>query len=224
MNGRLALFDLDGTLVDSAPDIADAVGLALRTVGRTPPGEALVRDYIGNGAARLIHRALTGALEKDAEPALFEAAYAAFLEAYAERLFERSSLYPGVSDTLDRLTADGWAMAVVTNKPARFTVPLLARAGLAPYFGAVVSGDSLAEKKPHPAPLRHAAAGCGIDIGRGVMIGDSLADVNAAHGAGIPAICVDYGYARGADFDACGVHAVISSLRELPPLLGRLPA
>jgi len=216
----LALFDLDGTLVDSAPDIADAVDRALTACGRAPIGEALVRDYIGNGASRLIHRALTGVRDRDADTTLHAEAFDAFLGFYQERLCVRTRVYDGVPDVLSTLAADGWRLGCITNKPGRFTVPLLAALELDHHFGIVLSSDSLPRKKPDPEPLLHAAATLGIGLADTVMIGDSAADLDAAAAAGVAAICVSYGYAGELDPRTRGV-PVIDHMRELLPLLAR---
>ncbi len=222
MKISLALFDLDGTLVDSAPDLAAALDDALLSAGRAPLGLVQVRDYIGHGAARLVHRALTAATEGDADQALFEPVYADFLSNYATRVFDRSSVYPGVAETLGVLREQGWTLACITNKPARFTAPLLAAAGLDRHFAVTVSGDTLATSKPHPGPLLHAAERCGAVPARSVMVGDSLTDLNAAARAGMAAVAVDYGYAGGVDLAAHGARAVISAMSELPSVLNSI--
>ncbi|MGE0486656.1 MAG: phosphoglycolate phosphatase [Gammaproteobacteria bacterium] len=219
---RAVLFDLDGTLVDSAPDIAAAVDEVLTAHGHAAIGEARVRDYIGHGAARLIHRALTGAADRDAEPAVFEPVFGSFLQAYAARLCQQTRVYPGVEAALAGLAERGWALGVVTNKPARFTAPLLDALELTEHFGCVLSGDSLAEKKPHPAPLVEAARLLDVAATAVVMVGDSAADVGAARAAAVPVICVSYGYAGGIDPRALGADAVIDSMDALLPALADL--
>ena len=219
MSGGLALFDLDGTLVDSAPDIADAVDIALAALGRAPLGEDRVRGMIGNGAVRLMHRALTGSHDGEAEPALHAAAYAHFVDAYQPRVFRRTHLFPGVREVLDALAARGWALGVVTNKPARFTVPLLAAAGIDACFAVTLSGDSLPTKKPDPAPILHAAAQTGTPLSRVVMVGDSITDLRAAQNAGVRALCVSFGYHGGVDLAAEGAERVMDDMRELLALL-----
>jgi phosphoglycolate phosphatase len=216
---RLALFDLDGTLVDSAPDIADAVDYALTACGCPPCGEEVVRTYIGNGAVRLIHRAITGDVDGEAEPALHAAVYDRFADAYARRLFARTTVFPGVMAALRGLAGAGWTLGCVTNKPQRFTGPLLAAAALAPFFAVTLSGDSLPTKKPDAEPIRHAARTTGVPLAGVVMIGDSLTDLNAARNAGVPAVCVSYGYAGGVDLGAAGADAVIDHMDELLPAL-----
>ncbi|ROR29536.1 phosphoglycolate phosphatase [Inmirania thermothiophila] len=210
------LLDLDGTLVDSAPDLAAAVDEMLAALGRTPAGEAAVRRWIGNGAPRLVKRALTGEMEAEPDPALFERAYALFLDAYQRHLSEGTRLYPGVAQGLEGLAAMGLRLGCITNKPARFTEPLLARLGIRRYFGVVVSGDTLPRGKPDPAPLLHAAACLKIEPGRTLMVGDSVNDVQAARAAGMRVVCVPYGYNHGEDIAAAQPDAVIASLAELP--------
>ena len=216
----LALFDLDGTLVDSAPDIADALDIAMQACGHAPLGETAVRGLIGHGAVRLIHRALTGQHDGEADASLHARAYQYFVAAYQPRVYSRTRLFPGVEEVLGRLTAAGWALGCVTNKPARFTVPLLAAAGIAHYFDVILSGDSLATKKPAPEPILHAAAVLAVELPRVVMIGDSLADLRAAQNAGVRALGVSFGYGGGVDLAAEGAEVVIDDLRELLPLLG----
>ncbi|MFB4205319.1 phosphoglycolate phosphatase [Arhodomonas sp. KWT2] len=217
---RAVLFDLDGTLVDSAPDIATAVDRLLAELGREPVGEALVRHWVGNGARRLVARALAGRRGIDGEPAGTEAALARFLVLYRERLVERTTIYPGVIELLDALAAAGIPVAVVTNKPEGLARPLLETLGLAARFGAVVGGDTLAEKKPAPAPLAHAAGILGVALADCLMVGDSLTDVSAARNAGIPVACVPYGYREGDAIFEARPEAVVDTLADLPPLIG----
>ena len=224
MSDGLLLFDLDGTLVDSAADIAAAVDLALAGLGRPALGEAVVRDYIGDGAARLLHRALTGRHDGVAPAAEFEAAYLGFTAAYASALFRRSRVYPGATSALETLAARGWTLALVTNKPAAFTLPLLEQADLARHFALVLAGDSLARKKPDPLPITHAASTLDIALSRTLMVGDSATDVAAARAAGIPVIAVSYGYAGGLDLAAAGAACVIDSLAALPGAVSTLAA
>ena len=216
----LALFDLDGTLVDSAPDIADAVDIALAACGRAPIGEEVVRGLLGNGAVRLIHRALTGRHDGEADASLYAEAYRQFVDAYQPRVFKRTRLFPGVEEVLVGLTAAGWTLGCVTNKPARFTVPLLTAAGIAKHFAVTLSGDSLPTKKPAAEPILHAATAVGVALSGVVMIGDSVTDLSAARNAGVRAICVSFGYHAGVDLAAAGAHAMIDDMRELLPLLG----
>lgn len=221
LSGRRAvLFDLDGTLADSAPDLAAAVDDMLRELGREPVGESQVRRWIGNGARRLVMRALTGERDGDPGEAATDSALARFFEHYDDRLIESTVPYPGAMEALHDLRGAGVALGVVTNKPARFTDRLLDALGMLEFFGVTVSGDTLAVKKPDPAPLRHAAEQLGVPLDTCVMVGDSMADLMAARNAGIPMVCVPYGYRDGdAIFDS-GPEAVVERLDAIPALLG----
>jgi phosphoglycolate phosphatase len=220
----MILIDLDGTLVDSVPDLAYCVDELMTRLGRPPHGESAVRNWVGNGVERLVRRALTGTLDGEPAAADFERAYPIFLGLYAENTSGRSALYPGVREGLDYLKANGYPLGCVTNKAAQFTVPLLKDLGVWDYFALVVSGDTLPEKKPHPAPLLHAAAQLGVAPGAALMIGDSVSDVKAARAAGfLGIVCMSYGYNHGQDIREAGPDAVIDSMAELPDLIARRP-
>ncbi|MEX0431102.1 phosphoglycolate phosphatase [Spiribacter insolitus] len=188
------LFDLDGTLVDSAPDLTTAVNRCLADLGRPAIDEDRVRNWIGNGARWLVARALAGRRGIAAEPPQTEAALARFFVHYRDCLHERSVLYAGVADGLARLAVLDLPLAVVTNKPGAFTQPLLEALGIAGRFATLVSGDTLGVKKPDPAPLVHAAEALRVDIQRCLYVGDSAADRDAAHAAGALLVRVPYGY------------------------------
>ena len=218
------IFDLDGTLVDSAPDIAYAANCALTDCGLSPRDAEEVRGFIGNGAEKLIHRCLTGSLDGVAEAAKFEETYRAFQAHYQANLTARTVMYPGVMETLTALREDGFVMACVTNKPARFTEPLLEQLALAPFFGVTLSGDSLAVKKPDPTPLLHAMEALKLPASRGAMVGDSMADLRAGRAAGMPVFCVSYGYSPHVDLREHGPDAVVDYFGDLLGLVrARLP-
>lgn len=224
MNGRTikaVLFDLDGTLADSVPDLARAVDLMLEHLGRVPVGEAPVRRWIGNGARRLVERALTGQFDGHAEPADLDHALKVFFDFYADHLIDRTTLYPGVRAGLDELANRGLPLGVVTNKPDRFTRPLLFELALATYFPVVVSGDTLPVKKPDPEPLRHAARALGVEASQTLLVGDSINDLQAARAAGAGFVCVSYGYRDGDEVFHAGPDALVDSLAELPALIER---
>lgn len=218
-HARLVLFDLDGTLVDSAPDIANAANQALRDIGRAPRSNAEIRTFIGNGAACLIHRCLSGAREAKANPTLHEATYRRFQTHYAACLLDRTTLYPGVLETLECLASQQVLLGCVTNKPARFTQPLLAGLGLSRYFAVTVSGDTLPHKKPDPAPLLTAAQHCAVTAEHTVMVGDSLADLAAARAAGMRIFCVSYGYPAEVDLRQHHPDAYVAQMRDILALL-----
>jgi len=211
----MILIDLDGTLVDSVPDLAYCVDEMMARLGRPPHGEAAVRNWVGNGVERLVRRALTGELDGEPSDADFDRAYPVFLDLYAENTSKRSGLYPGVREGLDYLLTNGYRLGCVTNKAAQFTLPLLRDLGVLDAFGLVVSGDTLPEKKPHPAPLLHAAAHFGVEPSQALMIGDSVSDVKAARAAGFRIICMSYGYNHGQDIRLAEPDAVIDSMAEL---------
>jgi phosphoglycolate phosphatase len=215
----MILIDLDGTLVDSVPDLAFCVDELMVRLGRPPHGEAAVRNWVGNGVERLVRRALTGTLDGEPSDADFDRAYPIFLALYAENTSKRSVLYPGVRDGLDYLLTNGYPLGCVTNKAAQFTLPLLKDLGVLDAFRLVVSGDTLPEKKPHPAPLLHAAAHFGVEPSQALMIGDSVSDVKAARAAGFSIVCMSYGYNHGQDIRTAEPDAVIDSMAELKGLI-----
>ncbi len=216
---EMILIDVDGTLVDSVPDLAYCVDEMMTVLGREPHGEVRVRDWVGNGVERLVRRALVGALRGEPDEADFERAYPIFLELYAENTSRRSCLYPGVREGLDRLKAANYRLGCVTNKAARFTEPLLKDLGIYDDFSIVISGDTLTKKKPDPAPLLHAAKLLGCQPADAMMIGDSVSDVAAARAAGFQIVCMSYGYNHGVDIREAAPDAVIDTLTEIMPLL-----
>lgn len=208
---RAVLLDLDGTLIDTAPDIAASANRMLAELGRDPLAEARVADFIGQGIANLVRRALaeTGG---ETPAAAFERALALFEASYLAHVADRSRPYPGVVEGLERLRAAGIAMACVTNKAARFTRPLLEATQLRAYFGSVVSGDEVARKKPEPDALLAAAAALGVGAHEAWVIGDSANDVKAARAAGCPVAVVPYGYREGLPVEALGADAVVAGV------------
>lgn len=212
---RLAMFDLDGTLVDSVPDLAAAVDRTLAAIGREPAGRERVRLWVGNGARVLVRRALAGGLEHDGvDEALAERALALFLEAYADN-HALTRVYPGVVETLDRLREEGVALALVTNKPSRFLPELLADKGLDGYFRWLVGGDTLPQQKPDPAALLWVMEQAGVPAAEALFVGDSRNDVRAAHAAGVTCVALSYGYNHGEPISLENPARVIDDLREL---------
>ncbi|MCE2679837.1 MAG: phosphoglycolate phosphatase [Burkholderiales bacterium] len=191
------LFDLDGTLMHTVPDLAAAVNAMLSDLGRAHLPQATVADYVGKGAENLVHRSLTGSLSEKAPGELFERAYEGFKHHYDRINGLEAQFYEGVLEGLDALQAMGLRLAVVTNKPARYTLPLLERSGLMPRFSAVVSGDTCERKKPDAMPIAHACAQLGVEASAAVMIGDSLNDAQAAKAAGSVCWLLPYGYNEG---------------------------
>jgi len=212
---RAVLFDLDGTLLDTAPDLAAAANAMLAELGRPQRAPAEIATYIGRGIPALVHRSLTGALDGVAERALFERALALFEHRYAAESGRRARPYPGVVDGLARIQALGLGLGCVTNKAGRFTQELLDRQGLARFFGCVVSGDTVARKKPDPLPLVHACGLLGARPGEALLVGDSFNDVLAARAAGCAVWCVPYGYNEGRPVEALDCDAIVDDLVEV---------
>ena len=216
---KMVMVDLDGTLVHTAPDLADCTNLMLADLGRPTRDLNTVSTWIGNGVSRLVKRALTNEMYAEPDPKLFEQALARFRAHYAQHVARKSRPFPGAVEGLQRLKATGFKLACITNKAEQFTLPLLQQLGLAGYFELTVSGDSLPKKKPDPLPLLHACKHFGISPDRGLLAGDSGNDVKAARAAGMPVICVSYGYNHGHDIRESSPDAVIDSLAELPKYL-----
>ena len=214
----MILIDVDGTLVDSVPDLAYCVDQMMMQMDLAPHGEDRVRNWVGNGVERLVRRALVGQLEGEPDDELFAEAYPIFLELYAENTSKRSVLYPGVTEGLDYLQAEGFKLGCVTNKAAQFTIPLLKDLGVYDRFGIVVSGDTLEKKKPDPAPLLHAADFFSVAPKNALMIGDSVSDVKAARAAGFQIVCMSYGYNHGMDIRDAKPDAVIDRMDEIEAL------
>jgi phosphoglycolate phosphatase len=216
---EMVLIDVDGTLVDSVPDLAYCVDEMMKALDLPVHGEARVRNWVGNGVERLVRRALVGQLEGEPDEALFQRAYPIFLELYADNTSRRSTLYPGVAEGVVWLKAQGYRLGCVTNKAAQFTLPLLRDLGVHDHFEIIISGDTLPQKKPDPAPLLHAARFFGVEPEQALMIGDSVSDVKAARAAGFQIVCMSYGYNHGADIRDFHPDAVIDSMVEIRNLL-----
>ncbi len=215
----LVLIDLDGTLVDSVPDLAFCVDEMMVALGRAPWGIDKVRTWVGNGVERLVMRALTDTLWDDPAEHDFQQALPIFMQLYADNNSGRSCLYPGVVDGIDALKAAGYRVGCVTNKAEAFTVPLLKAMGIFDRFDIVVSGDTTPKKKPDPMPLLYAAEKLDTRAEDCLMVGDSMHDVQAARNAGFQVVCVPYGYNHGHDIREAKPDAVIDSLAALKPLL-----
>jgi phosphoglycolate phosphatase len=212
---RTAVFDLDGTLVDSAPDLHAALDRLAAAQGLAPFSRAEVVGMIGDGMRMLLQRALAARGRAFSEPLL-----AAFSADYTAHAAEATRAFPGIAEALARLRAAGWLLAVCTNKPAAASAALLEALNLAGYFAAVGAGDSFPTRKPDPEHLRatlRAAGGCSA---RAVMIGDHRNDMLAARGLGLPAVFVRWGYGNPAMAE--GAAALASSPGELPGLLEAL--
>lgn len=216
---RAITIDLDGTLLDTIPDLTLATNTMLEELGREPLDPALVRTFVGKGIPRLVERALAGDIDGVADAALMSQALPVFERCYSEVNGRHTTIYPGVEEGLDAMHALGIPLACVTNKSTRFTLPLLDMVGFSSHFQHVVAGDTLPRKKPDPAPLLHASASFGIAPRDMLMIGDSLNDTQAARAAGSPVFCVTYGYNEGVDVHTLDADAVLGSLLEAARLV-----
>ncbi|MFL1584447.1 phosphoglycolate phosphatase [Stutzerimonas stutzeri] len=212
---RLVMFDLDGTLMDSVPDLAAAVDKMLMLLGREPAGIERVRDWVGNGSRVLVRRALAGQLDHDGvADELADEALALFVQAYAGG-HELTAVYPGVRDCLDWLRERRVKLAIITNKPAQFIEPLLEEKGLAGYFDWLVGGDTLPQQKPDPAALFWVMDKAGVAPSESLFVGDSRNDVRAAKAATVRCVALTYGYNHGEPIADEQPALVLDDLREL---------
>jgi len=215
---RAVLFDLDGTLVNTGPDIAAALNKALAGLGRdTYPVERIL-GWVGDGASRLVQRALAAG-GGEPPPDELERALALFYRHYSAAVCVRSEPYPHLRRLLKELRAGGVQIGCVTNKPEQLSRALLEALELASMFDVVVGGDTLASRKPDPGPIWHACRQLGVTPDDTVYVGDSTTDCDAAAAAGVPMIAVSYGYNRGADLTQAHCAAMIHSLDALPDAL-----
>jgi len=185
------IFDLDGTLVDSADDLRAALKRLLADLGLRPIEPTEIKGMIGDGVLKLLERALVAA---NGDPQQKDALLPLFLEIYQANSATLTRCYPGVAETLEALRRRGFRMAVVTNKPVLATTKILQALGLAKFFPVVVGGDSVQQRKPHPAPLLEAVRQLEVDVGQALMVGDNIHDVEAAHAAGMRCVAATYGY------------------------------
>ena len=212
---RLIMFDLDGTLVDSVPDLAAAVDKTLIQLGRPPAGVERVRDWIGNGVRVLVRRALANGIDHaHVDEASTEEALAIFMEAYSDS-HGLTRVYPGVRETLKWLQKQGVEMALITNKPERFVAPLLDEMKLGRFFRWIVGGDTLPQQKPDPAALFFVMKMANIPGSQSLFVGDSRNDVLAAKAAGVTCVALSYGYNHGRPIAEEFPALVIDDLREL---------
>ncbi len=212
---RLVMFDLDGTLMDSVPDLAAAVDKMLMLLGREPAGIERVRDWVGNGSRVLVRRALAGQLDHDGvSDELADEALALFMQAYSGG-HELTAVYPGVRECLDWLREREVKLAIITNKPAQFIEPLLEEKGLAGYFDWLVGGDTLPQQKPDPAALFWVMDKAGVAPSESLFVGDSRNDVRAAKAATVRCVALTYGYNHGEPIADEQPALVLDDLREL---------
>ncbi len=212
---RAVLFDLDGTLVDSAGDLRNALNAVLGERGLRSLSLDEVKGMIGDGATKLVERGLAAT---GGDPAKLMETHRAFLALYEANASDLTRPYPGAVQTLEALQAKGLPLAVVTNKPAAATATVLEALDLARFFNVVVGGDTLAQRKPHPAPILHALEGLGVPAEAALMVGDNHHDISAARAAGTAAVAVTYGYSHVPHAEL-GADRLVDNLTELLPLL-----
>ncbi len=212
---EMVLIDVDGTLVDSVPDLAWCIDAMMTQLGLPQRGQERVRHWVGNGVERLVQRALMNQLDGDYDAVLYEKALPVFRQLYAENTSKRSVLYDGVNEALAFLKTTGVKIGCVTNKASEFTLPILKDLGINGYFETVLCGDMVERKKPDPMPLLQSAATLGIEPEASMMLGDSMSDVKAARAAGFSIICMSYGYNHGEDIRDYHPDAVVDSMVEI---------
>ena len=216
---KTIIFDLDGTLVDTGPDLTASLNHVLVSLGRTAMTEASVKELIGHGARKLLERGLAATGEMTEE--MVEAGIGPFLEYYAANICVGSRAYPGIEAAMDALAAAGCRLAVCTNKPQDMSELLIAALGWTARFAAIVGSDSVPDKKPHPGHLFATIERAGGDRADCAYVGDSIVDVETAKAAGVPVIAVSFGF-PDRPAHSLGADAVIDHYDELLPALSAL--
>lgn len=218
---RTVLFDLDGTLVDTGPDLTAALNHALGVLGRRAVDEESVKEMVGFGARKLLERGLeaTGVMT----PELIEAGFQPFMDFYTANICVGSKPYAGIEAAMDELVAEGVTLAVCTNKPQRLSEMLLEALGWNGRFAAILGADRVPQRKPDPAHVLSTIEAAGGDVRSCAFIGDSIVDVTAAKAANVPVIAVSFGF-PDRPAGTLGADAVIDSYAELIPTLRRLGA
>jgi phosphoglycolate phosphatase len=215
---RAALIDLDGTLMDTAPDLAEAANRMRADLGLPALPPSRIAQYVGKGADGLVHRSLTDRMDGQVGPEQFARARESFLRHYDAVNGTASVVFNGVPEAMNRLRVLGLRLACVTNKPRAFTLPLLERAGLAVLFDAIVCGDEVAHRKPRPDIVLQACSRLGVAPHEAVIIGDSINDLLAGRAAGVRVVLVECGYNEGESVAALanepGVDAIVPGLIE----------
>lgn len=224
-NKELLIFDLDGTLIDSVPDLAVAVNHMLAALERPQFNESTIRGWVGNGAAMLVKRALSGntTIDKTLDAPLYAKALDTFMNFYGENLWSTTKAYPKVKETLETLSESGYRLAIVTNKPYDFVEPILSHLAIDHLFEYWIGGDSLTEKKPHPMPLLHVCRKLDVPVEASLMIGDSKNDIYSAQASDMHVVGVSYGYNYEQDIAAFHPDTVIDHFEELLKILERKP-
>ena len=214
---ELLLFDLDGTLIDSAKDLALSINYMLEQIGRDIFSEEVIDLWVGNGAATLVKRALSSSdiIDENIDEELFEKSLSIFLEYYKNNSCVKTVPYLYVETTLKKLQIHGYKMAIITNKPYDFIQPILKKLDLEKYFLYYIGGDSLNVKKPNPEPLLYVCDTLHVEPENSVMIGDSKNDILAAKAANIQSIAVSYGYNYGEDIRVYGSDVTVDDFSDI---------
>ncbi len=212
---KAIILDLDGTLLDTAADLAAAANAVRVDEGLAElPAERITR-FVGRGADALVHRALSDSLDGIVDDAMFARGRAAFDQHYQRENGRWAKPYPGVLAGLQRLANHSYGMACVTNKPQAFADPLLERHGMTGFFKVTLGGDALDRRKPDPAPLLHAADLMQVQATACLMIGDSVNDAAAARAAGMPVVILPYGYNEGRSVQTIDCDGIVESIEEV---------
>jgi phosphoglycolate phosphatase len=220
MNGATIVFDLDGTLIDTAPDLIDTLNIVFAREGLPPVPYETARTLIGGGARAMIVRGLE-AEGRTVVPAELERLFQDFLAHYSEHIADRSRPFPGLTDALDALAVNGSRLAVCTNKLEHLSVLLLKQLGLAHRFAVICGQDTFGVQKPDPEVLRRTIAAAGGTLRNAIMIGDSLTDIRTARAADVPVIAVDFGY-TDRPVSELGPDRIISRFTDLPLAVAEL--
>lgn len=215
MTVRAALLDLDGTLIDTASELAAAINAMRADLGRPALPQHQIAGYLGKGSDVLVMRSLVEEGGEVVETALFEQALRGFKAHYRALNGRHAQPYPGVQEGLEAMRSLGWKLACVTNKPEEFVAPLLQATGLLSYFSCLVGGDTTSAKKPDPLPLHHACAQMDLDPLQAVMVGDSINDLLAGRAAGCKVVLVSYGYDEGVPVQDLKADAIVDSLTKV---------
>jgi phosphoglycolate phosphatase len=220
MNASIVVFDLDGTLIDTAPDLVDTLNIVFAREGLPPVPYQTARNLIGGGARMMIARGIE-AEGRVLAPAELDRLFCDFIAHYSAHIADRSQPFPGLNEALDALEADGWRFAVCTNKLERLSTLLLRQLGLAERFEVICGQDTFGVQKPDPEILRRTVAAAGGTLNKAIMIGDSISDILAARAAGIPVIAVDFGYTER-PVSELGPDRIISRFAQLPAAVAEL--
>ncbi len=215
------LYDLDGTLIDSAPDLSRSINHMLISMGKDRFDDDTIHHWVGNGSQVLVKRALVGKrdFDEDIDSELFDKAFKIFMDHYRDNLCNGTYLYPSVQNTLEKLKKYKYKQVIVTNKPAEFVQPIIDKLGIDEYIDYFIGGDSLSVKKPDPAPLLHICKKFELEISECIMIGDSRNDILAAKACGMDSIAVSYGYNYGEDISIYDPSVTVDKLSDIIPIV-----